>query len=176
MSHYITASFGENKEHSVVLSYGLSRQTLSALRRSGIDIYELYDGQTYDAGMSGDGTTIKVSIEQCAIAYQHVMAWVVAMTECHSEAFQKAYGVESATEPNQLSDMQKVNEIIDDQPFPLTDIEPMAQQLYDDLYQYPMNDDQLDRSMGYLYPVLVFAKSIWEFTSKNHQGAYVGFY
>lgn len=172
MSHYITASIGENKEDNIALSSGVSWRTLSALRSSGIDIYGLYDGQMHDAGMSGDGTTIKVSSKQCEYAYQFVIAWIVAMQECYPETFQKEYGMESAT----ASDSQKINLVIDDQPFPLPDIEPMAQQLYDDLYQYPMTENQLDRSMSYLYPILTFAKTIWEFTTKNNQDAYVGFF
>ncbi|MDW3194880.1 MAG: hypothetical protein R8G66_21075 [Cytophagales bacterium] len=151
MSHYITASFGEKNEDSVVLSYGVSWRTLSALRNSGIDIYELYDGHTHDAGMSGDGTTIEVSSEQGEYAYRHVVAWAVAMQECYPETYQKEYGGDAVAESDQLTDAQKINQIIDNQPFPLPDIEPLAQQLYDDLYQYPLNEDQINRSMGYLY-------------------------
>lgn len=176
MSHYITASFGENVEKGAVLSYGVSWRTLSALQSSGIDIYALYEGVGHDGGMSGDGTTVKVAPEQCEYAYRQVIAWVVAMQECHPEAYQKEYGEASPYNSDRETEAQKIDSIIDNQPFPVAEIEQISQEFYDDLNRYPLNVDRLDRSMGYLSPVLHFARSIYEFTSKTHQEVHVGFY
>ncbi len=176
MSHYITASFGESKEEGAVLSYGVSWRTLSALQNSGIDIYALYNGDGHDGGMSGDGTTVTVAPGQCELAFRHVIAWVVAMKECHPEAYQKEYGESSFSNTEQGTEAEKIHEIIENQPFPVAEIEPASQELYDNLKRYPLNEDQLDRSMGYLSPVLYFARDVYEFTSKSNQEIEVGFY
>lgn len=175
MSHYITASFGENTEQRTVLSGGVSWRTLSALQSSGVDVYALYEGMGHDGGMSGDGTIVEVPPKQCEYAYRQVIAWVVAMQECHPEAYEKEYGETSPYHSGQESEAQKIDKIIDNQPFPVAEIEPISQELYDDLNRFPLNEDQLDRSMGYLSPVLHFARSIYEFTSKTNEVVHVGF-
>lgn len=172
MSHYISASLGENNDEGTELSYGVSWRTLSALESSGISIYGLYDATEHDAGMSGDGESVTVSSEQCENAYEEVIAWVTAMKSCYPEAYDEKYGEDNSLPPGEAEEHSK---IINNHPFLPNEIEPRFNALLEDLKKYPLNEDQLDRSMGYLSPVLYFARKIYEYTATSNEDVIISF-
>lgn len=175
MSHYITASFGKQRDEGTELSYGVSWRTLSALESSGIDIYDLYQGAGHHAGMSGDGNTEVLSPEDSEKAYKMVIAWVLAMREVYPEAYQDEYGEVDPHFPDVPPFSREHAQILDHHPFESRLIESLRKEFSEDLKRYPLSEDQLDRSMGYLHPVLVFAKKIYEFTSSTNREVIMSF-
>ncbi len=176
MSHYITASFGENGEEGTELSGGVSWRTLSALEESGIDVYEIYQGSEYNAGMSGAGSDVTVKPEHCEKAYQHAIAWVMAMKACYPEAYHEEYGKKDPLFPETTSLAEDHGQILDHHPFDAKEIKALYDELFTDLKKYPLNEDHLNRSMAYLHLVLYFAKNIYDFTSKTNDIVVIGFY
>jgi hypothetical protein len=175
MSHYISASFGKERKEGTDLSGGVSWRTLSALEESGIDIYFLYDGSEHHAGMSGDGSEVEVSAEKCLKAYQTVIAWVMAMRKCYPEAYHQEYGEVDPIPPESPPLAKEIDEIVANHPFAPKEVAPLFEDFSEDLKNYPITGDTLDRSMGYLWCVLHFSKNIYEFTSITQEEVYVGF-
>lgn len=176
MSHYITASFGKNGVEGTELSGGVSWHTLSALEESGIDVYELYQGSEHHAGMSGGGSDVTVKPEHCEKAYQHTIAWVMAMKARYPEAYHEEYAIKDPSFPETPPLAEDHTQILVHHPFDATEIKALYDELYADLEKYPLSEYHLDRSMSYLHLVLQFAKNIYDFTSKTNDIVVIGFY
>lgn len=154
MSHCIWTEI-EGKD--IYLTAGSSRTTIKAVGASGFEIYNIFNAEMCDAGMSGSGDGIKISYQMAKEAYKHAIAWSIALKLNFPDQYE--------TKVKELQELDESSLKADNKIFSESELKDLIFLKIEQ--QRTLDNDQIIRAFNLLHSIVNFTSQVENYLRKR---------